>query len=130
MKTIAYIQILAILLSSFNLDKEDLKSYQEFFHNAAEHFQSGDSFFEFLSKHYGDKQTVLQHYQESHPDKKPFEKPDKHHHKKILHEVVYFFQTHLLIFIKHYYKTFYFYQNLTAFQLFFDIFKPPRHVFS
>lgn len=66
-----------ILVQSFNINIEDLSKFSALLEHASYHQEMyGDSFFEFLSEHYGEQMASHENKHEEHEDL-PFK--DKHH---------------------------------------------------
>ncbi len=75
-KVIIYILIQAVLLQGVQWHPDEVIQVRTFVSDAIEHLQSGDSFMDFLQKHYGKQEIVNKHLKKSHPDRK---KPVKQH---------------------------------------------------
>lgn len=76
-KTVAFIYSFLILIQSFNINFEDISKLKALVDHANYHQEMyGDSFFEFLSEHYGSKTIEHQDKHKEHQDL-PFK--DNHH---------------------------------------------------
>ena len=70
-----------ILFQSFNFSFEDISKFDKLLEHAEYHQQTyGDSFFEFLSEHYGDDAVSHNNEHEEHDDL-----PFKHNHQSCVH---------------------------------------------
>ncbi len=79
MKFIPYILIFSILLQSVQWHPEEIGNIKIFLSDAKEHLKAGDSFLDFLEKHYGSEEVVSKHLDHQHPDRKKSEEKHTHH---------------------------------------------------
>lgn len=76
-KIVAFIYSFLILVQSFNINFEDISKLQALMEHAQYHQEVyGDTFFEFLSEHYGDK--MVEH-QDKHSEHQNLPFKDSHH---------------------------------------------------
>ena len=68
-KVVAFTYSFLILIQSFNIGLEDLSKFSVLLEHANYHKEMyGDSFFEFLAEHYGDKEDTHANDHEEHKD--------------------------------------------------------------
>lgn len=80
-KLIAIVYSTLILFQSFNISFEDISKFDKLLQHAKYHQQTyGDSFFEFLSEHYGDEAVAHDNEHKEHQ-----ELPFKHNHQTCVH---------------------------------------------
>lgn len=76
-KIVAFIYSFLILVQSFNINFEDISKLQALMEHAQYHQEVyGDTFFEFLSEHYGDK---MAEHQDKHSEHQNLPFKDSHH---------------------------------------------------
>lgn len=80
-KIVAILYSTLILFQSFNISFEDISKFDKLLEHAEYHQQMyGDSFFEFLSEHYGDEAVSHSNEHDEHDDL-----PFKHNHQTCVH---------------------------------------------
>jgi len=118
-----------VLIQSFNLDMSDLAHMDELLEHAKFHSEKyGDTFFVFISKHYGELQKA--HEQDHQEEKKEHEKlPFTHHCCTHVSTDFVLYKTEIQLVktgsIANVTENFRYMENYSSFEKF-DIFQPPK----
>jgi len=79
LKIISHILIIIIFIFQLQWHPSEWQAWERFISNVYEHLASGDTFWDFLDKHYGNEDTVILHYKKNHPGENPFKNKTHNH---------------------------------------------------